>query len=129
MRIEQEFLAKAAFARNPKPVRQDHVGAAADQRDLAGFGGRQLVAFDVEVGLLVEPVGFGDGQLPPKCSRGLDGEAQLVGGFRPGSAETGKGQTYHESENEPGQGGSQGETSLSFYCGEPLGPPDWPPPV
>ena len=78
-----------ALARDPQPVGQDDVGAAADQRDLAGFGGGELGGLEIDTGFLVEAIGADDRQLPAEGAGRLDGEPQFVGGVRGEEAEGG----------------------------------------
>ena len=59
-RIEDEVVAERAFARDPQPVRQHHVGRAALERDLAGLGRGELERLDPQIGFAVEAVRLDD---------------------------------------------------------------------
>ena len=78
---EQELVAERPFARRPEPVRDDHVGAAAHQRNLARLGRGKLGRLDVETHGLVEPARLDEFDLPGRRSRFLERDAQAIGGL------------------------------------------------
>ena len=79
-RIEYEAVAERALTRDPQPVRQHHVGGAALERDLAGFGRGKLDGVDLQTGFAVEPVRPDDIEFPRQRAGALHGEPDAVGG-------------------------------------------------
>ena len=77
--IERQLRAFGAFPRDPQPVRDDDVGAAALNGDLAGFGRGELRDVELEPGLLVETEGAHDRHLPAGGAGLLQREPQFFG--------------------------------------------------
>ena len=85
--IEGEGVAERALARHPQPVRQDDIGGAAFQRDLAGLGAGQFGGLEIETGLLIEAVGFDDLKLPRQRAGFLHRDPDAIGGVRIGGGD------------------------------------------
>ena len=76
--IEHEIVAERALARDPQPVRQHHVGRAALERDLAGFGRGELERLDLQVGFAVEAMRLDDVELPRQRAGALHREPDAI---------------------------------------------------